>query len=264
MTGSAIDGEDVVQDVLTKAFAARASAGEIENIERWLFRIAHNASLDFLRARARSKTVPITDDMQFASNDPPPGTIAASFRTFLGLSVAQRCAVILKDVLGYSVEEIAEIADLSVPAAKSGLQRGRQRLKALIAADEDGAQLPLLSDRERQQLQDYISLFRSGDFDAIRRMLAEDVRLDLVNLRKMRGKKEVSVYFTRYAEIPHWRFALGAVDGRPAILVFDARGPQDRPAHFILLEWRAGAVIAIQDFVFAPYAMEAADWVRLG
>src|SRR5712671_6576189 len=53
MTGSAIDGEDIVQDALMKAFAARASAGVLDNPQAWLFRIAHNATLDFLRRRAR-------------------------------------------------------------------------------------------------------------------------------------------------------------------------------------------------------------------
>jgi RNA polymerase sigma-70 factor (ECF subfamily) len=263
MTGSAIDGEDVVQEALIKAIGARSAVAEIDDIERWLFRIAHNASLDFLRARARSKMVPMTDDMDIAADDPRPDVVAVSFRTFLELPVLQRCAVVLKDVLGHSVEEIAEIAECSAPAAKSALQRGRQRLKELIADGEEGGQLPRLADPERMRLQNYVALFRSGDFDAIRQMLADDVRLDLVNRLKLRGRKEVSPYFTRYAEAEHWRFALGAVDGRPAMLVYDARGPMDRPSHFVVLEWRAAAIAGIKDFLFAPYAMEAIDWVRL-
>src|SRR6202453_2958073 len=55
MTGSVIDGEDVLQDALVKAVRARAGAGEIVQPERWLFRIAHNAALDFLRRRARAE-----------------------------------------------------------------------------------------------------------------------------------------------------------------------------------------------------------------
>src|SRR6476646_7500733 len=53
MTGSAVDGEDIVQDALIKAFAALPSVGVIDNPEGWLFRIAHNTALDFLRRRAR-------------------------------------------------------------------------------------------------------------------------------------------------------------------------------------------------------------------
>jgi RNA polymerase sigma factor (sigma-70 family) len=263
MTGSTIDGEDVVQEVLIKALGARSAVAGIDNIEGWLLRIAHNASLDFLRARARRNMVPLTDEMEFVSNDPDPDIAAVSFRTFLELPVLQRCAVVLKDVLGHSIEEIAAIAECNQPAAKSALQRGRKRLKELAADGLDVGRLPLLSDHERLRLQSYIALFKAGDFDAIRKMLADDVRLDLVNLRKLEGQKQVSLYFTRYAEAAHWRFALGAVDGQAAILVYDSRGPMDRPTHFVMLAWRANQVAAIQDFLFAPYAMEACDWIRL-
>src|SRR5258706_15094151 len=54
MTGSVIDGEDVVQEAMIKALEAFPSAGIIVHPEGWLFRIAHNAALDFLRRRARS------------------------------------------------------------------------------------------------------------------------------------------------------------------------------------------------------------------
>src|ERR1700729_3197270 len=52
MTGSAVDGEDILQDALTKALAALPNVGVIDNPEGWLFRIAHNTALDFLRHRA--------------------------------------------------------------------------------------------------------------------------------------------------------------------------------------------------------------------
>jgi RNA polymerase sigma factor (sigma-70 family) len=263
MTGSAVDGEDVVQEVLIKAMSARAAVGEIANIEGWLFRIAHNASLDDLRTRARSNVVPLTDQAQFLSDDPDPDVTSVSFRTFLELPVLQRCAVVLKDVLGHSVEEIADITDCSVPAVKSALQRGRQRLKELAADGGDVVRLPLLADDERRRLQNYVAAFRAGDFEAIRQMLADDVRLDLVDRLKLKGRSEVSPYFARYAEATHWRFAFGAVDGQPAILVYDSRGPMDRPAHFVVLAWRADEIAEIKDFLFAPYAMEACDWLRL-
>jgi RNA polymerase sigma-70 factor (ECF subfamily) len=64
MTGSRIDGEDVVQDALLKAFAALAKVGSTSNPEAWLFRIAHNASLDFLRRRARGAGVGSDDELQ--------------------------------------------------------------------------------------------------------------------------------------------------------------------------------------------------------
>src|SRR3981189_1166114 len=53
MAGTAVDGEDIVQDALMKALAALPNAGVLDNPEGWLFRIAHNTALDFLRRRAR-------------------------------------------------------------------------------------------------------------------------------------------------------------------------------------------------------------------
>jgi RNA polymerase sigma-70 factor (ECF subfamily) len=44
--------------------------------------------------------------------------------------------------------------------------------------------------------------------------------------------------------------------------VFD-RGAMDRPAHFVLVDWREDKIAAIRDFLFAPYMLESADWVRL-
>ncbi len=263
MTGSAVDGEDVVQEALIKAVAARPALPEIDNIEGWLFRIAHNASLDFLRARARHTLVPYDDEADFAANAPDPDIASVSFRTFLELPVLQRCAVVLKDVLGHSLEEVAQIADCSLPAAKSALQRGRQGLRELAKDGGDVARLPLLSDDERRRLYSYVAAFRSGDFDGIRALLADDVRVDLVNRLRLDGRQAATPYFSRYAELKHWRFGLGAVDGRPAILVYDANGAMDRPNHFIVFDWRSGRIHTITDFLFAPYAMEACDWVVL-
>src|SRR3954453_13440531 len=57
MVGSVIDGEDVLQDALIKAVEAFAAAGSIGNPEGWLFRIAHNTALDFLRKRKRQEAL---------------------------------------------------------------------------------------------------------------------------------------------------------------------------------------------------------------
>src|ERR1700732_417055 len=134
MTGSVVDGEDVVQDAIIKALEARANAGAIENTEGWLFRIPHKAAVDFLRRRkrqaAQSQEIPemiaATAKLEQDSD-----IAAASLRTFMRLPAQQRSAVILKDVLGHSLEEICEVMGGSVASAKSALQRGRSRLRVL-------------------------------------------------------------------------------------------------------------------------------------
>jgi RNA polymerase sigma-70 factor (ECF subfamily) len=262
MTGSAINGEDVLQDTFVKALHARAQGTVVDNVEGWLFRIAHNASLDFLRDKSRNTVVPLTEDME-AAPVPAAEIVAISFRTFLRLPELQRCAVILKDVLGHSVEEIAAIAECSPAAAKSALQRGRVALRQLAQAPED-TRLPLMSDADRRRITAYVHLFRSGDFDAIRAVLADDVKLDLVNRLQWQGRDKIAPYFTRYAEETKWRYALGAVEGHPAMLVFDSTGPMERPAHFILIDWTENRITGIRDFLFAPYVLETVDWMRLG
>lgn len=262
MTGSSVDGEDVLQDTLIKALRARGEGTIVENLEAWLFRIAHNTSLDFLRQRSRSNVVSLTEDLEDATM-PEADIVAVGFQTFLRLPELQRCAVILKDVLGHSVEEIAAIAGSTPAAAKSALQRGRVALRQLAQAPED-TRLPLMSDPDRRKITAYVHLFRSGDFDAIRAMLADDVKLDLVNRLEWKGRDKIGLYFTRYAEETKWRFAFGAVEGQPAMLVFDSTGPMDRPAHFVLIGWSDSRIIEIRDFLFAPYVLEGINWVQLG
>ena len=262
MTGSAVDGEDVLQDTLVKALRARAGGEVVDNVEGWLFRIAHNTSLDFLRHRARNTVIPLMEDIE-ATPIPESDIVAIGFRTFLQLPELQRCAVILKDVLGHSVDDIAGIAECTPAAAKSALQRGRLALRQLGQTAED-TRLPLMSDADRQKMSAYVHLFRNGDFDAVRAMLADDVKLELVNRLKLEGRDKIGAYFTRYAEVTKWRFALGAVEGRPVMLVFDSTGPMEQPAHFVLLDWRNDRIAAIRDFLFAPYVMDVIDWGRLG
>jgi RNA polymerase sigma factor (sigma-70 family) len=262
MTGSAVDGEDVLQDTLVKALRALADGTEVDNLEGWLLRIAHHTSLDFLRGRSRNKIVPLTEDAE-AAPMAELDIVAVGVRTFLQLPELQRCAVILKDVLGHSVEEIAGIADCTTTAAKSALQRGRVALRQLALLCED-TRLPLMSNADRQKMTTYVHLFQTGDFDAIRAMLANDVKLNLVNRLKLEGCDKISLYFTRYAQETRWRFALGAVEGKPAMLVFDGTSTMAGPAHFVLVDWSEGQIIEIQDFLFAPYTLEATDWARLG
>ncbi|MBV8158391.1 MAG: sigma-70 family RNA polymerase sigma factor [Dyella sp.] len=261
MIGSAVDGEDAVQDALVKALRARGEGMAVDNLEAWLLRIAHNTSLDVLRSKSRHKVVPLTDDLEEAE-EPDAHVVEVSFHLFLRLPELQRCAVILKDVLGHSVEEVAAIADCTPAAAKSALQRGRVALRQLSKLPDE-TRLPLMSDADRKKVSTYVRLFQNGEFDAIRAMLADDVKLDLVNRLKLEGRDGISRYFTRYAEVTTWRFALGAVEGRPAMLVYDNASAEQKPMYFVLIDWRQEQIAAIRDFLFAPYVIEAADWVQL-
>jgi len=266
MTGSVVDGEDVVQDTLIKALEALPTT-KLDHPEGWLFRIAHNAALDHLRRRARQQATFADEDLEMIAdpNDPIPGreAAAASLRTFMRLPVSQRSAIILRDVLGHSVEEVGEVMGTTIPAVKGALQRGRERLQEL-AKESDDSQPPALAPAERTRLTGYIERFAAHDFDAIRAMLADDVRLELVNRVHMNGKGTVSTYFHRYAEADSWNCVPGLVDGQPAILMYRKTDPTGRPEFFILIDWKDGQVAGIRDFLFAPYVMESAEVVALG
>lgn len=269
ITGSVIDGEDVLHEALIKAIEALPTAGPIENPEAWVFRIAHNAALDFLRARARAAAVQSDEDVTMVA-DPVMAeeerlAAAASLHTFMRLPVAQRSAVILKDVLGYSIEEVAAIlGEATIAAVKSTLHRGRERLRELAGQPETPrAPAPVLSVAESSLLATYIERFNARDFDAVRNMLANEVQLDLVNRKRVSGRAEVSKYYGYYEQLMDWRFALGAVEGRPALLAFDPRSSSGPPAYFVLLRWKDGKLAGIRDFRYARYVAEGADWMVL-
>ena len=183
MTGSVVDGEDVVQEALIKAIEALPQSGSIAHPEAWMFRIAHNAALDFLRRRARQEAAHSDQDPDMIVDLATPARdeqiAAASLHTFMRLPAAQRSSVILMDVLGYSLEEIGDVIGSSIPAVKAALHRGRARLRVL-AQEPDDRPLPILAEPQRSLLAAYVERFNARDFDAIRDMLADEVRLELV------------------------------------------------------------------------------------
>src|SRR5262249_18675386 len=251
-----------------KAMEALSQPGPIARAEAWLFRIAHNAALDFLRHRARQDAAHADEDPDMiidplAVADDRQVT-AASLRTFMRLPVTQRGSVILMDVLGYSLEEIGSVMDVSIATVKAALHRGRARprLRAL-AREPDDVPLAVLGEPERSLLAAYVECFNARDFDAIRDMLADEVRLDLVAKLQRKGRTEVANYFDNYARLEDWHFVPGLVDGRPAVLVHNPSDPTGKVGDFIQLQWEGDRVANIRDFRFARYATDDAELLML-
>jgi RNA polymerase sigma-70 factor (ECF subfamily) len=252
LTGSIIEGEDIVQEALARAFYTLSLTPDAPPLRPWLFKIAHNAAIDFLKSHGRKYTEPRADMTDDAGFEEARDVVAirAALAQFLALPLAQRSAVILKDVLGQSLDEAAETMGTTVMAVKAALVRGRAKLRehAEAAAPAEA--------RARSDLDRYASLFNARDWDGVRALIAEDCRLDLVSKSHRRGK-EVGMYFGKYAGMD---ITLRAVrlEGSLALAAFLPGA--DRAAYFVLLEWDAGRVTAIRDYRYVPYIAADAEY----
>ena len=263
MVGSITDGEDVVQDTLARAYYALPEMETMPPLRPWLFRIAHHRALDHLKrydVRMREPLETVEHETADATTDPDDAlareqATRAAVSRFIDLPPAQRSTVILKDVLGHSLEEIGALLDLTLPAVKAALHRGRARLRELRPVPSTPPAASPLMVR-------YADLFNARDWDGVRALLAEDVRLDLVSRLQRAGKRNVGNYFSNYDRLGDWHLVPAWLDGREVIAVYrDAQA--ERASYFIELDAVEGSVIAIRDFRYVPYIAREAE-IRRG
>lgn len=251
LTGSVIEGEDLVQETLAKAFYALSQSPEVPALRPWLFRIAHNTAIDFLKSHGRSRTE-VRDDLELVDGDeapPDPAVVRAALTRFLALPVVQRSAVILKDVLDHSLEETAETMGTTVLAVKAALVRAR---RALAQPPEDERSVEMAT---RAELTKYATLFNARDWDGVRALIGEDCRLDLVSKSQRRGK-QVGMYFTNYAK-ENVAVRVVRLEGQLALAAYV--GGAAAPSYFMLLDFVDGKVASIRDFRYVPYIASEAE-----
>ena len=126
MTGSVLDGEDVAQDALFQAYRKLQTFDDSRPMAPWLFRIAHNRCIDFLRRRGvqiEAETAVLAPDFVAPINPVGPDLGRAVEYLVMALPPKERACVLLKDVFDYTLEEIAELVDSTLGGVKAALSR---------------------------------------------------------------------------------------------------------------------------------------------
>jgi len=204
--GSAFEAEDAVQETFIRAWRAYDRFEGRAALRSWLYKIATNVCFDMKRAsqrRARPIDInaavtadtalgtplpesswiePVPDDRAIASGGDPADVAVARESIKLAFVAAlqhlpprQRAVLILREVLRWKADEVAELLDTSVASVNSALQRARATLatKDLVEADPTPAEL---DDEQQALLGRYVAAFEQYDMDALTSLLNEDAR----------------------------------------------------------------------------------------
>jgi RNA polymerase sigma-70 factor (TIGR02960 family) len=208
MLGSFQDAEDALQDTLLAAWQGLGRFEGRASIRTWLLRIATNRCLDAIRSAKRRPAMewnipgieppepsrlgevvwlePYPDALLRGGIDVPPGpaavyeqseAISLAFVTALQvLPARQRAVLILRDVLGYHANEVADMLDSSIESVTSALKRARASLQRRLppAGQREPPPAPK-SPAEQVLVAKFVLAYQSGDVDALVALLTEDV-----------------------------------------------------------------------------------------
>ena len=209
MTGSVHEAEDLVQETYVRAWRAFDRFEKRASVRTWLYRIATNTCLSALDRRRRRPLPsglgppsldplappraapssvewlePVPDHLVIDERGDPADIVIARQGVRLALVAGlqllpprQRAAFLLCDVLALRASGAAEVLGVSVPALKSLLQRARARLGETPLSDEDLAEPS--DEGARRVLDRYLAAFRNSDIGAIKRLLADDAKLEM-------------------------------------------------------------------------------------
>jgi RNA polymerase sigma-70 factor (ECF subfamily) len=260
MTGSVMDGEDVVQDALFEAYRKLDQYDDSRPLAPWLFRIAHNRCIDSLRrrgVRVEAETTAMSPDSVMPANRPVLGVSRAVEQLVMSLPPKERACVLLKDVFDYTLEEIAELVSSTVGGVKAALNRGRSKLAELPE--------PVPSQREvnpelSRLLHLYVERFNKRDWDGLRELISADAQLRVAD--RFAGPIDESPYFGNYERqrVP-WRLAVAEVDGELAVVVLHEHRDEWRPDTVVQFEVIDQRIVRIVDYAHCPWVLSAATSV---
>jgi RNA polymerase sigma-70 factor, ECF subfamily len=262
MTGSVLDGEDVVQEALFHAYRKLDTFDDTRPIAPWLFRIAHNRCVDFLRRRGIREQVESEAASAEGDATPPYEPVGAALgkaveHLVLALPPKERACVLLKDVFDYSLEEIAELVDSTVGGVKAALNRGRSKLAARPAAI---APVTVRQDLNAELLRLYVDRFNQRDWAGVRELIAADARLQVAD--RFFGSVFESPYFGNYERLPvPWRLTVGDVDREIVVVVHHAVNGGWAPRAAVRVQMMAGRIVDITDYWHCPWVLTIATTI---
>ncbi len=262
MTGSVMDGEDVVQEALFEAYRKLDQFDESRPLKPWLFRICHNRCIDFLRRKGvREKAEEAAAQPEETAPDEPNtlGIGHAVEHLVMSLPPKERACVLLKDVFDYSLEEVAELVDSTVGGVKAALNRGRAKLAASPPAKPARSADPEMA----RIVQLYVERFNRRDWNGVRELISADARLRVAD--RYAGRLSSSPYFSVYEKMPKpWRMAAGEIDGEPAVIILQRNGEVWTPMSVIRFVLAGRHIAQIFDYYQCPWMLEATPFTFSG
>jgi len=256
MTGSTLDAEDVMQEALFEAYRKIETLDDPGALRPWLFRIAHNRCIDFLRsrqARERAEASFAEHEIMLPVEPAGQGADRAIERLVIHLPPKERACVLLKDVFDYSLEEIADLVGSTVGGVKAALNRGRSKLAALPMEPVVGPAPP--RDPELSKLLNrYVELFNRRDWDGVRALTSADAQLRVSDC--FRGRLSESPYFVEYEKgQASWKMVAGEIDGEALLLILHRNDGVWKPAYPVRIRATNGIIDRIADYYACPWML---------
>jgi RNA polymerase sigma-70 factor, ECF subfamily len=259
MTGSVLDGEDVMQEAVFEAYRKLDTFDDSRALNPWLFRIVHNRCIDFLRRRqvreeAEAAAAAVGPETVLPVETPGREIDRAVERLVVNLPPKERACVLLKDVFEYSLDEIADLVDSTVGGVKAALNRGRAKLTTLPKTADSKS---VTSKETLELLRLYVDRFNRRDWDGVRELASADARLRVADC--FAGRLADSPYFVEYERpIIPWRMALGRVDGETVVVVLRDDADGLTPFSVIRLAVFGKQIVGITDYIKSSWILEAA------